>query len=307
MRSLERPLIKHKALKVENLSVSFGPKIVLNHINFLVERYFFRYFLYSGFPQTVFTFARYQIVSLVGQISSGKTVLIKTLLGWLSHSTGTVMSFGHHTTEFWMEGDFTNIGYCAQDNALMDPLTVLEVIEFVLDIRRIKNIQQNARSVMRIFDLYDSRFDLLPQCSRGILKRLNIALSMISYTGLILMDDPFAYLDVPGLRSIYKLIEAQCRNGAAVLYTSTDPRFCDLSNRTAILKPPTVCAIGDRQELNSKIYAAYFVVETCIKMDLWRPIQTDYRPFRVYFSEKAKHFEMICSIVEKIFPGAIVK
>lgn len=39
MRSLERPLIKHKALKVENLSVSFGPKIVLNHINFLVERY----------------------------------------------------------------------------------------------------------------------------------------------------------------------------------------------------------------------------------------------------------------------------
>lgn len=38
VRSLERPLIKHKALKVENLSVSFGPKIVLNHINFLVER-----------------------------------------------------------------------------------------------------------------------------------------------------------------------------------------------------------------------------------------------------------------------------
>lgn len=228
-------------------------------------------------------------------------------MGWLAHSTGTIINFGRHTSEYWVEEDYSHIGYCAQNNAIMDSLSVLEVIEFVLLIRQIKQLHQNAIAVLRIFDLYDSRFDLLPYCSRGILKRLNIALSMISYTGLILMDDPFAYLDELGLRSIYTLIEAQCRNGAAVLYTSTDPRFCDLANRSAILNPPSMCTIGDRHELQSKHYSAHFVVDAWIKTEMWKTINNEYRPFRIYFTEDDKTFERLCSIVEYIFPEAIIK
>ncbi|KAH8397871.1 hypothetical protein KR222_004405, partial [Zaprionus bogoriensis] len=249
VRTLESPMVRMKALKVENLSVCFGRHVVLNRINFMVERY--------------------QVTSVVGANGSGKSVLINSLLGAMTPTTGTIINYGIHTHEYWKKEHYQDIGFCPQENSILDALTILEVLTFMLLIRGIKKakVSEHVNMILKIFDLYESRHCLLPNCSRGILKRMSIALSLVGCAGIILMDDPFAYLDVPGLRKVYAIIEAHCSTGQAVLYTSTDARYCDWANRTAILKPPSVCVIGERQELQLKHYAGYTVVETRIKID----------------------------------------
>lgn len=201
-----------------------------------------------------------------------------------------------------------HLAYCPQDDEIKDALTVTEVLQFVLIIRGLNkdNVFNETINLLRMFDLYNSRFHLLPNCSRGVLKRLNIAIALIGYAGLILMDDPFSYLDACSWRKIYSILESQCEHGQAVLYTSTDPRFSDLSNRTAILQSPTLAIIGDRQDLQLEHFSAYFVVDSHIHIHKFRPSCSSESMGN--WPREDKWYNMqICSIVEHIFPHAIIK
>ncbi|KAM8720338.1 hypothetical protein ACLKA7_006390 [Drosophila subpalustris] len=286
-RTLERPDIRNKALNVENLGVFFGPNVILHRINFILERH--------------------QALCVIGVNGSGKTVLIKSLLGTVAHSTGTIHSYCNPFYQREEEANCMHLAYCPQDDDIGDELTVTEVVQFVLIIRGLnkENVFFETNNLLRMFDLYNSRFHLLSACSRGVLKRLNIAMALIGYAGLILMDDPFSYLDASSWRKIYSILESQCQHGQAVLYTSSDPRYSDLSNRTAILQSPSVAIIGDRQELQLEHFAAYFVVETHIKLHKLK--QNESEPLENWPSEDKWIHMQICSIVEHVFPHAIIK
>ncbi|XP_002055126.3 ATP-binding cassette sub-family A member 17 [Drosophila virilis] len=295
VRTLERPLVKTKALHVENLAVFFRTHVVLNHINFLVERY--------------------QIMSVVGVNGSGKTVLIKTILGAYPPSAGSISSFGKYSYQYSEHDNHKLIGYCAQDDTIKEALTVIEYLQIVLIIRGLKKAHalEEAKNLLQIFDLYNSRFHLLPQCSRGVVKRLSLAISLIGYAGLILMDDPFAYLDVSSQRNIYSLIQSQCFNGQAVLYTSSDPKYCDVANRTTLLNRTNLCVIGDREDLQMKQLDEYIVIKTRIKIDEFRMESMDKDEARLSDlskyrnTDENKDYFQFCSIIEHFFPHAIIK
>ncbi|XP_033242212.1 zinc import ATP-binding protein ZnuC-like [Drosophila miranda] len=300
-RTVERQSIKAKPLHVENLRVFFGSKAALKHINFMVEWY--------------------QILSVCGENGAGKTVLIKAILGSIS-----VFNNQPSEHEYCIQ-----TAYSAQVDEILDPLTVLESIEMVLTIRGLKNVnlKNSALALCRIFDLYNFRLFSLTSCSLGVLKRLSIAIALTGYADLILLDDPFSHLDIISQNNIHHLIEAICRQGYSVVYTCSNlnsqavPRIATISNSN-------MTAIGERQELLG-MNLTYYVVEAQIdiqrlsehkslKEGLYRrskfnrsnpnvdgTVQT--WPTVVHpksENEHTIHF-MMCRIIEKIFPHAIVK
>ncbi|EDW07302.2 uncharacterized protein Dmoj_GI15666 [Drosophila mojavensis] len=295
VRTMECPMVHSKALYIENLAVFFRAHVVLKHINMLVERY--------------------QVMSVLGVNGSGKTVLIKTILGANHESAGHISSFGKQSYQSRQHENYKLIGYCAQDCKIKEALTVIEYIQAVLTIRGLKRTQalEETINLLRIFNLYSSRFILLPYCSRGVLKRIRLALSLIGYAGLILMDEPFAYLDLSSQLTIHSLIHSQSSQGQAVLFTTSDPKYCDMASRTAVLDRTNLCVIGDRNELQVKHFMDFIVVKARIKMKALRTPDldkddddlTELYKFRDIRHNKI-YFEF-CSIIEEYFPHAILK
>lgn len=254
-------------------------------------------------------------MSVLGVNGSGKTVLIKTILGASHQSAGNISSFGNQSYQSRQHENYKLIGYCAQDSKVKEALTVIEYIQAVLTIRGLKRAQalEETINLLRIFNLYSSRFILLPHCSRGVLKRIHLALSLIGYAGLILMDEPFAYLDLSSQLTIHSLIHSQISQGQAVLFTTSDPSYCDMASRTAVLDRTNLCVIGDRNELQVKHFMDFIVVKARIKMNALRAPAldkddddlTELSKFRDIRHNKM-YFEF-CSIIEEYFPHAIVK
>ncbi|XP_046867142.1 phospholipid-transporting ATPase ABCA3 [Drosophila willistoni] len=246
VRTLERPNIKDKALHVENLGMFFGLRVVLKHINFMLERN--------------------QVMAILGRNGSGKTVLFKAILGiFPTPSSGHITSYHKGTYQLHEHEDYKHFGYSAQDDDIKDGLTVIEAFQLVLLIRGVKSahVKREARTLCQVFDLYKFRFHSLTYCSRGVMKRLSIAIAMIGYAGLILLDEPFAYLDIISQRVLYYLIQNLCSHGRAVLYTCSDSHFVEPAHRCVTLNQfGRMEGIGERLQLQQNVaYSHYYQIE----------------------------------------------
>ncbi|XP_068154822.1 ATP-binding cassette sub-family A member 17 [Drosophila tropicalis] len=246
VRTLERPSIKDKALHVENLGMFFGLRAVLKHMNFMLERN--------------------QVMAILGRNGCGKTVLLKAILGiFPTPSSGRITSYQKGTYQLHEHEDYKHFGYSAQDDDIKDGLTVIEAFQLVLLIRGVKsaNVKREARTLCQVFDLYKYRFHSLTYCSRGVMKRLSIAFAMIGYAGLILLDEPFAYLDIISQRVLYYLIQNLCSHGRAVLYTCSDSHFVEPAHRCVTLNQfGRMEGIGERLQLQQDAsYSHYYQIE----------------------------------------------
>ncbi|XP_016972068.2 phospholipid-transporting ATPase ABCA3, partial [Drosophila rhopaloa] len=309
VRTLERSYIETKVLHVEHLSVLFGLRAALKHIDFMVNRY--------------------QVLSIFGENGSGKTILMKAILGIYSPSSGRIIC--SNMVPFKSENleACDLIGYSAQEGKMFRTLTILESIRLILRVRRIsrKTLKSDATTVCRIFGLYRYRFHLLSVCSQGILKRLSIAIALISDANLILLDDPFAQLDVISRRNMLHVIHDVCRRGHAVVYTCSDTDLSLPALRMAALSHPRIAAIGERQEMEQNHYSSYYVVETRIEFDTadngavdsgtlereggfeavqMSKINQDSSRARRDSEDRWKYLKL-CGLIEKVFPHAIVK
>ncbi|XP_017074487.1 ATP-binding cassette sub-family A member 17 [Drosophila eugracilis] len=312
--TLERNYIESKVLHVKHVSVFFGLRPVLKHIDFMINRY--------------------QVLSVFGANGSGKTVLMKTILGVYNPSLGKIIS--SNKVPFKSENlEVCNlIGYSGQDVRFSQSLTILETFYLLLRIRmsNTKKLKEDANYLCKLFGLYSYRFQLLSTCSRGILKRLSVGIALMSDADLILLDDPFTHLDIISQRNILRLIHDVRSHGQSVIYTCTDTEFSASALRMVALSPPRIGAIGERQEIQQNYYTSYYVVETRIYMpELSSAIDLDSSStedkdqesglkleelfiFRQHEYSKVRNNNMdrwkylkLCGLIEKIFPHAIIK
>ncbi|XP_017050939.2 ATP-binding cassette sub-family A member 6 [Drosophila ficusphila] len=309
VRTLERSYIKSKVLHVEHLSVSFGVKRALKHVDFMMNRY--------------------QVLSIFGANGTGKTVLLETILGIHSPNAGRIIGPNKVPFKSGSLESCTLIGYSAQELKSFQYLTVMESIKLILRVQsssRGKRLKRNANKLCKALGLYEDRFNLLSICSQGILKRLSIGIALMSNADLILLDDPFTALDVVSQRSMLHLIHNLCRKGNSVIYTCTDPEFSSSALRMAVISHPGIAAIGERQEIQRNYYSSYFMIETRIHMPEWTsPVHLDsddekgnriekvhklkpqpHSNQELYTEEEFKYLR-ICGLIERIFPHAIIK
>jgi phospholipid/cholesterol/gamma-HCH transport system ATP-binding protein len=185
---------KHdKVVVIKDLYKSFEDNEVLNGLD--LE-------LYKG-----------ENIIVLGRSGSGKSVLIKIIIGLLKPDNGTVEVLAEKIHELDKKELIKlrlKIGFLFQHSALYDSMTVRENVEFPL-VRNMRNmskskINQAVEEVLDAVGLTDTIDQYPAELSGGQEKRVGIARTLILKPELILYDEPTSGLDPVTCEEINKLI-----------------------------------------------------------------------------------------------------
>ncbi|XP_022229447.1 putative ABC transporter ATP-binding protein BC_2655 isoform X2 [Drosophila obscura] len=325
-RTLERQSIKTKPLHVENLGVFFGCNVALKHINFMVE-------WYQGW-------------SVCGENGAGKTVLIKAILGIYFHQTGNISSFVKQPNqqEYCIHAAYSaQVNELVEPLTVLEAIEMVLHTRGLIYL----NVKNVALALCRIFNLYNFRLFSLASCSLGVRKRLSIAIALTGYADLVLLDDPFSHLDIISQNNIHHFIEALCRQGYSVVYTCSNTVNPQTVPRIATLSSSSMTTFGERQELmgrNSTYYVVEAQIDSLKLSDRKSLVEVLYQKSQFNISNtdvdgtiqswptevQEQNYTiilkmddnsksdmvhpdissinlMMCRLIEKIFPHAIVK
>lgn len=143
-----------------------------------------------------------EILVVLGKSGSGKSVLIKIMVGLLTQDSGTMNVFGQEVAQLnkkKLNALRLKIGFSFQNSALYDSMTVKENMEFPL-VRNEKNLTRGEIN-RRIEELLDSvglaqTINQMPsELSGGQKKRIGVARTLILNPEIMLYDEPTAGLD----------------------------------------------------------------------------------------------------------------
>ncbi len=226
-------------IEVSDLHKSFGQNAVLRGISLRVEK------------GTTFV--------ILGGSGSGKTVLMKHVIGLLKPDRGTVKVDGVEISA--LEGkELTEarrmFGMVFQKSALFDSMTVLENVAFPLKerIRSLSSRELRARVVekLRVVDLSESVLPLYPaELSGGMQKRVALARALVHEPPVVLYDEPTTGLDPITTDYVDEMIvTAKQRLGVTSMVISHDiASSFKVADRLAVLYDGVIAAQGTPDEV----------------------------------------------------------
>ena len=197
-------------LVIKNLVKAFGDKKILDGFNLTVDK---------GTN-----------VVILGKSGSGKSVLIKCIIGLLKPDSGSINVFNQNIPELnddELDSARSKMGFLFQSNALYDSMTIRENLEFPLlrhwvDITK-EEVDRLVTEALKNVDLLNT-IDMMPsELSGGMLKRVALARTMILRPEVILYDEPTTGLDPITSREIENLIlKLQQKNHTSSIIISHD-------------------------------------------------------------------------------------
>ncbi|MBT8219874.1 MAG: ATP-binding cassette domain-containing protein [Bacteroidia bacterium] len=229
-----QPLIRMKGVKK-----SFGSNHVLRGMN--VELY----------PR--------ENVVILGKSGSGKSVLIKCLVGLVEIDEGIVEVLGKSIPDMQQEeldAIRTEVGFLFQGSALYDSMTVRENLQFPLrrHAERMKGQDENTLIIEALKNVgLEYAIDLMPaELSGGMKRRIALARTLILQPKIILYDEPTSGLDPITANEIIQLILKIQRefDTAALIITHDMDCARVISNRMIILQDGINYAEGTYEELS---------------------------------------------------------
>lgn len=198
---------RETVISIENLCKSFGDNTVLDHFNLD---------LYRG-----------ESLVVLGRSGSGKSVLIKCIIGLIRPDRGKIKVLGENVltiNKFALDEIRVKIGFLFQSNALYDSMTIRENLEFPLR-RHSFNLNQTEVDQMVMEALHnvalEHTVDMMPaELSGGMRKRIALARTLILKPEIILYDEPTTGLDaITSLEiiTLMKSIQEQYKTSSIII------------------------------------------------------------------------------------------
>jgi phospholipid/cholesterol/gamma-HCH transport system ATP-binding protein len=196
---------------------------------------------------------------VLGASGSGKTVLLKHVIGLLKPDRGTVHVDGMEMSA--LAGRELNearrvFGMVFQGAALFDSMTVFDNVAFPVRERerRIPHDELLARVIesLRVVDLGEDVLDLWPsQLSGGMRKRVSLARALVANPKIVLYDEPTTGLDPITTNSVDSMIDqAKIRRGVTSMVISHDIASAfRVADRLAVLYDGRIAAQGTPEEV----------------------------------------------------------
>lgn len=217
------------AVKMEHISKSFGNNHVLRDINLKIN---------IG-----------ENLAILGQSGTGKSVLIKCIVGLDEIDDGKLFLFGKNISE--VNGNELSeiqkkIGFLFQSGALYDSMTVRENLEFPL--RRQKGSMKKEKmeplikEALENVGLSETLNKMPSELSGGMRKRLGLARTLILKPEIMLYDEPTTGLDPLTSREISKLIlDVQKKYKTTSIIITHDIECAKLTANRCILLKDGIC------------------------------------------------------------------
>lgn len=184
--------IMNIVVDIKNVSKSFDAHVVLNNVSLKVEE-----------SENMVVF---------GQSGTGKSVLLKCMVGLLEPDSGEIFIEGTNVLKLKVKelNDIRkNIGFLFQGAALYDSMSVRENLEFPL-IRHFnftpEEREERVKSVLEKVSLEEAIDKMPSELSGGMKKRIGLARSIITEPRLMLYDEPTTGLDPITSKEISLLI-----------------------------------------------------------------------------------------------------
>lgn len=197
---------------------------------------------------------------VVGKSGTGKSVLIKCIVGLLNADEGTINVFGKNITALNRK-EFTDlrqkIGFLFQSGALYDSMSVKQNLEFPL--RRIrknfteKEIREKINEVLENVGLTDSLNKMPSQLSGGMRKRISLARTIVVDPMIMLYDEPTTGLDPVTSDEISSLInDVQKKYKTSSIIITHDIKCAiNTADRIIMLKDGEVYMEGQSEDFES--------------------------------------------------------
>lgn len=226
-------------IKIENLSKRFGEKIILDDISLNILQ---------GENLVVF-----------GQSGTGKSVLLKCIIGLLKPDKGNVFIKGKDITELSTK-ELNEIrkhtSFLFQGAALYDSMTVRENLEFPLK-RNMKISDSDAYDkvlyTLELVSLKEAVDKMPSELSGGMKKRIGLARAIITDPEIMFYDEPTTGLDPISSKEISELIlDLQKKLKMTSLIVTHDLNCAHIiSDRTIFIKDGKIAYQGKIEELSN--------------------------------------------------------
>ncbi|OFZ78291.1 MAG: ABC transporter ATP-binding protein [Bdellovibrionales bacterium RIFOXYD1_FULL_53_11] len=210
------------ALEIRELHKKFGDKIVHQGVSFK---------LLKG-----------EILGLFGGSGSGKSVILRSIIGLEKPDAGEIIFEGRDISilgERDMIAVRTKIAYVFQNGALFDSLTVEENLAYPLEEHTSLSDSEILEKINDMLDLIDmpGSNKLLPaELSGGMQKRAGLARAIILEPQVILFDEPTAGLDPVNTKRLVDNVKKLKKKGNTGIFVTHDiPSAFDICDRIAIL------------------------------------------------------------------------
>ena len=189
-------------IDVRNLSKTIGPQRILSDISLSLE---------PG-----------RIVCLLGPNGAGKTTLIRTLLGLLKPTTGSVRLLG---MDPWKNGSAVRArcSVVPEDDLFYDDETALSNLLLWAGLHGIPRRQAILRveELSSRFDIEDELEEKIATYSKGLKRRLSLVRALMKEAELLLLDEPTSGLDINARAELRRIINERIESGRSGVIVSS--------------------------------------------------------------------------------------
>ena len=188
------------------------------------------------------------IFAVLGPNGSGKTTLIKAILGMVIPNKGNIEVLGNNIKK---NSDYRHkIDYLPQIANFPSNLKVKELIKMIKDLR--KNTNEDER-LIELFKLDPFLGKKLGNLSGGTKQKVNLVLTFMFDSPLIILDEPTTGLDPISLIRLKDLIQAEKAKGKTILITSHIMSFVEeVSDEIVFILEGQIYFKGTIQDLKTK-------------------------------------------------------
>jgi len=226
-------------IEVSHLTKTFNDEIVLDDISLKIR---------DG-----------ELMAILGQSGTGKTVLLKHMMGLLKPDRGSV-TIGETDITALNEKDLLKIrrtiGYLFQEGALYDFMNIFENIAFPLREHTNDNhatIVNKVKDVLQLLGLEGVEEKFPSELSGGMKKRVGLARAIILDSKILFCDEPTSGLDPIRSRNISDLIsDVTKKMQCTTVMTSHDiHNSLRIADRLVLIDNGKIVALGTREELEA--------------------------------------------------------
>jgi len=182
-------------VSIQNLHKTFGKNQVLSGLDLTINE--------GG------------IFAVLGPNGSGKTTLIKSILGMVIPDKGDISVLGENVNK---NSDYRHkIDYLPQIANFPSNLKVKELIKMIKDLRKYTDDDERLIKLFKLEPFLDKKLGTL---SGGTKQKVNLVLTFMFDSPLIILDEPTTGLDPISLIRLKELIEAEKTKGKTIFITS---------------------------------------------------------------------------------------
>ena len=219
-------------IRVIDVHQSFGSQPVLRGINLRV--------------------AKGEILAIIGRSGSGKTVLLRLIIGLVRPNRGQILIEETDITQLSgrrLDRVRERFGMLFQGGALFDSMTVFDNVAFPLREKTNLPPAEVAAQVQKMLEnvgLGEMGYKFPAELSGGMKKRTALARALITSPSLILFDEPTTGLDPILVRAIHQLIQEthDAFGYTAVIVSHEIPEIFEIATRVAVIHEGRIIAEG---------------------------------------------------------------